>query len=186
MRCTRPFFLLFGLATLLLGGCKQEFRKIDSLPKAWVKLPDPVLKHVQAIPWTNKPNEEPLLPVTVYLHEDKNGTYLASAYSLPVRPGDVRTEEERLHEASKAIREHFQVPEPHWSVVPLPLRKMAGLEISYYIPDQKQHARTRLYLFEGILFNLTAVGTEKWVDSEDSRKFLDSFELRPTPEAGVK
>jgi hypothetical protein len=187
MRCSRSTFLFLALAAILSGGCTKEFKSFESLPRARVKLPEPVHSSTKAVPWGGRSSEEQPPPVTVYYHEDKDGTYLVSAYPVSGRTGEPsRNDDERLHEASNAIREHFKIPDGHWSEMPIQ-RRSAGLEISYNLPqDDKQYARTRLFLVEGTLYNLTVVGKETWVKSDDARKFLDSFELKTIPEAGAK
>jgi hypothetical protein len=153
-----------------------------------VKLPGPVeKKENQPVPWS-RPNAPPP-PVNIYYYQGRNGSYLVSAYVVPPRPD--RPGEDRLLEASQAIRESFKIPpDGPWQVnplAPIPNVRPAGLEVSWYMKTQDQHVTTHLYLLDNILYNLTAVGTDTWMNSSETSQFLNSLEVKhPLTETGAK
>ena len=135
MRCPRTLLSLLGAALLFLSGCKKDFKPFD-IPqtRATVSLPGHPTARQEHVPDDGT--------VTVYSHEDQNGSYLVSAYPIPKRAGDGGARPEREHllsEAGKAIKTHFQVPDDKWSPVDLPGNRL-GIEVSFEIPDHGQQA----------------------------------------------
>jgi hypothetical protein len=56
-------------------------------------------------------------------------------------------------------------------------RKHSGRDFAAELPAQKGMVRARIYIVGPRLYQIMAMGTKPWVESSNTKKFLDSFAL---------
>jgi hypothetical protein len=110
--------------------------------------------------------------------EQPNGRYVVAYLDLQTEPGEgAAMAQERLEKARDGA-----VSGVGGKVLadrPITLAgKYPGRDVTIELPGKDDLARDRMYLVNGRLYQVTATGRKWWVESADTRKFLDSFRLR--------
>jgi serine/threonine protein kinase len=110
--------------------------------------------------------------------EQPNGRYVVAYLDLQTELGqDAAKAQERLEKARDGAVS--SVGGKVLADQPITLAgKYPGRDVTIELPGKEDLARDRMYLVNGRLYQVTATGRKWWVESADTRKFLDSFRLR--------
>jgi hypothetical protein len=150
---------------LALSGCGQRMVEyVSEEGKFRVLMPE-----------SPEPVKDPDLPrgvKKVWLLQ-RSGSYSVAWEDLP--PSDV-SPDKRLDDACKAALKALKAKDQTWTEITLAGR-YPGRELVSEAPGSKGIIHDRMYLVGNRLYQVVITGSKWWVESDTSKKVLDSFQL---------